>query len=170
MRVNIEHKEEAKGVRKNKPVYLVNVAVQFSEAERATINARNLYKNWVDISPGSLASTVVDTNPDTVRRVGIILIVAGIVALFFRTYENLFILTFIGIGVFIYGKYLERKFLKGEKDTVTIKNLLSGPISIRASNPVHAKAVDDHVRSSLVELKGFIEGSETLGRKDTFEL
>ena len=70
MRVTIDHKEEAYGLRKR--WYLVNVAIQFTEAERAIIKARGLQNNIVDISPGFLASTVVKTDPLKIKLAGIV--------------------------------------------------------------------------------------------------
>jgi hypothetical protein len=177
MRVKIEHTEQNVGgllpAFLGKKSYVINVAVQFSEAERAIVKARNLYKNWVDISPGILASSVVDIHPIAVgiiRSLGRFAMVGGFI-LGLAYYNNLGgLIFFVGVAMEIYGWYYERKLNKGEKDTVTIKDLLSGPISIRAANPAHAKTVDDHVRASLVSLKGFIEESETLALKDTFEL
>jgi hypothetical protein len=166
MIVNVTHSQKGKN-------YFVSVTVQFSETEQATIKARHLQKNWIDISPGVLASSVVPIPPiavGTIRSIGRILMIGGFIyGLVYST--NLWGFIFVaGVAMELYGWYLERKLNKGEKDSVFVKDLLSGPLVILAANPVIAKEADLAIRNSLTSLKSFLDESETLGAKDTFEL
>lgn len=125
MRVTIDHKEEAHGLRKR--WYLVNVAIQFSEAERAIIKARSLQDNIIDISPGFLASTVVKTNPFYIKLAGVLCTLIGFFTPFFgRAYDPVFILFFPGILLIAYALYLERKLKKGQANFVAIKYFFKG--------------------------------------------
>lgn len=167
MRVKIEHAQNGKS-------YLLTVTVQFSETEQATIRTRHLQKNWIDISPGVLASSVVNLPPiavGTLRTVGRFAMIGGFVTGFIPGYNNIGgTVLVVGIGLEIYGWYLEHKLKKGQKDHVSVKELLSGQITIRTDNPVRAKEADVAIRNSLASLKSFLDESETLGAKDTFDL
>lgn len=170
MRVSIEHKEQIKGLIRKTHAYFVTVTVQFSEAERAIINARGLQQQPIDISPGALASTVADAIPDTLKLIGMIGMIVGFFATFFsKQYGWLAIFFFIGIGLLLYGIYLERKWEKGEENALCIKDLLAAPVVIRAFSPLNAKLIDDHIRTSLAGMKDVIELSEAPPSKASFE-
>jgi hypothetical protein len=170
MRVSIEHKEEVKGLFRKTLAYFVTVTVQFSEAERAIINARGLQEKPIDISPGALASTVVDAIPNTLKLVGTIGMIVGFFATFLsKQYGWVAIFFFVGVGLLLYGISLERKWKKGEEDTLCIKDFLAAPVVIHAYSPLDAKLVDDHIRASLAGIKDVIESSETPLNKAGFE-
>jgi hypothetical protein len=170
MRVSIDHKEQIKGLIRKTRAYFVTVTVQFSEAERAIITARGLQLQPIDISPGALAPTVVDVYPDILKFVGMIGMIVGFFATFSsKQYGWLAIFFFIGIGLLLYGIYLERKWEKGEENALCIKDLLAAPVVIRAFNPLNAKLIDDHIRASLAGIKEVIESSETASKKASFE-
>jgi hypothetical protein len=162
MRVSIEHKEEIKGLFRKTLAYFVSVTVQFSEAERAIINARGLQEKPIDISPGALASTVVsDVIPVTLKLIGTIGMIVGFFATFFSIqYGWLAIFFFVGVGLLLYGISLEHKWKKGEEDTLCIKDFLAAPVIIRAFSPLDAKLIDEHIRTSLAGIKDVIESSE----------
>lgn len=169
MRVSIEHKEQIKGLIKKTRAYFVTVTVQFSEAERAIINARGLQEQPIDISPGALTSTVADAVPNTLKLIGMIGMIVGFFATFFsKQYGWIAIFFFIGIGLLLYGIYLERKWKMGEEDTLCIKDFLAAPVVIRAFSPLNAKLIDDHIRTSLAGIKEVIESSETPSKKASF--
>jgi hypothetical protein len=170
MRVSIEHKEETKGLIKKTHAYFVTVTFQFSEAERAIINARGLQEQPIDISPGVLASAVVGGIPNTLKLVGMIGMIVGFFATFFSIqYGWLAIFFFVGVGLLLYGIYLERKWTKGEEETLCIKDFLAAPVVIHAFGPLDAKLVDDHIRTSLAAIKDVIESSETSLNKPGFD-
>jgi hypothetical protein len=171
MRVSIEHKEETKGLIRKSHAYLVTVTLQCSEAERAIINAQGLQEKPIDISPGALASTVVGNGiPNTLKLIGTIGMIVGFFATFFSIkYGWLAIFFFVGVGLLLYGIYLERKWKKGEVDTLFIKDFLAAPVVIRAFSPSDAKLIDDHIRTSLAGIKDVIESSETPLNKAGFE-
>jgi hypothetical protein len=165
MRVSIEHKEETKGLFRKTHAYFVTVTVtvQLSDAERAIINAQELQEKPIDISPGALASTVVgDAIPNTLKIVGTIGMIVGFFATFFsKQYGWMAIFFFIGLGLLLYGISLERKWQKGEVDTLSIKDFLAAPVVIHAFSPSDAKLIDEHIRASLADVKDVIESSET---------
>jgi hypothetical protein len=170
MRVSIEHKEEIKGLVRKTRAYLITVTVQFSEAERAIINARGLQEKPIDFSPGALASTVVGGIPNTLKLVSLIGMIVGFFATFFsKQYGWLAIFFFVGVGLLLYGISLERKWTKGEEDTLSIKDFLAAPVVIHAFSPLDAKLVDDHVRTSFAGIKDLIESSETPLNRAGFE-
>ena len=162
MRVSIEHKEEIKGLIRKSHAYLVTVTVQISEAERAIIKAEGLQEKPIDISPGALASTVVgDAIPNTLKVIGTIGMIVGFFATFFSIrYGWLAIFFFVGLGLLLYGIYLERKWKKGEVDTLSIKDFLAAPVVIHAFSPLDAKLIDEHIRTSLAGVRDVIESSE----------
>jgi hypothetical protein len=169
MRVSIDHKEEIKGLIRKTHAYFVTVTLQFSEAERAIINARGLQEP-IDISPGALASTVGDAIPSTLKLIGTIGMIVGFFATFFsKQYGWVAIFFFVGIGLLLYGISLERKWKKGEEDTLSIKDFLATPVVIHAFSPLDAKLVDDHIRASLAGIKDVIESSETPPNKTGVE-
>jgi len=163
MHVSIDHKDKKKGLIRKTHAYFVTVTVQCSEAERAIINAQGLQEKPIDISPGALASTVVgDAIPNTLKLIGTIGMIVGFFATFFSIqYGWLAIFFFVGAGLALYGIYLERKWKKGEVDTLSIKDFLAAPVVIHAFSPLDAKLVDDHIRASLAGIKDVIESSET---------
>jgi hypothetical protein len=171
MRVSIEHKEEIKGFIRKTHAYFVTVTVQFSEAERAIINTQGLQEKPIDISPGALASTVVSyAIPDNLKLFGTIGMIVGFFATFFSIqYGWLAIFFFVGAGLALYGIYLERKWKKGEVDTLYVKDFLAAPVVIHAFSPFDAKLIDDHIRASLAGIEEVIESSETPLNKAGFE-
>jgi hypothetical protein len=63
------------------------------------------------------------------------------------------------------------KFLtRSERDSVSIKDLLSGPVIIRTHTPLSAREAHETIRISLHSLKNYIDGSESLVNNETFEL
>jgi hypothetical protein len=170
MRVSIEHKEETKRLIRKTHAYFVTVTVQISEAERAIIKAQGLQEKPIDISPGVRASSVVNAIPNTLKLVGTIGMIVGFFATFFSIrYGWLAIFFFVGVALLLYGISLERKWKKGEVDTLSIKDLLAAPVVIHAFSPLDVKLVDDHVRASLAGIKDVIESSETPLNKAGFE-
>ena len=163
MRVSIEHKEETKGLFRKTHAYFVTVTVQCSEAEREIINARGFQEKPIDISPGALASTVVgDAIPNTLKLAGTIGMIVGFFATFFsKQYGWMAIFFFVGLGLLLYGISLERKWQKGEVDTLSINDFLAAPVVIHAFSPSDAKLIDEHIRASLADVKDVIESSET---------
>ena len=170
MRVSIEHKQKIKGIIRKTHAHFVTITVQFSGAERAIIDARGLQEQPIDISPGALASSIVDVIPGTLKLIGTIGMIVGFFATFSsKRYGWIAIFFFVGVGLLLYGIYLERKWKKGEEDTLSIEDLLAAPVVIRAISPADAKLVDDHVRASLAGMKDVIELSETPPKKARFE-
>ena len=163
MRVSIEHKEETKGLIRKSHAYFVIVTVQCSEVERATINAQGLQEKPIDISPGALASTVVgDAIPNALKIAGTIGMIVGFLATFFSIqYGWMAIFFFVGLGLLLYGISLERKWQKGEVDTLSIKDFLTAPVVIHAFSPSDAKLIDEHIRTSLAGIQEAIESGET---------
>lgn len=173
MRVSIEHKQKTYGKHGINQLYIIDLLVQFSETEKAIVRARGLHTNIIDISPGILGWVITDTDPSDTKFIGVIFMVIGFfVPLFYRGYDFLFLLVPLG-GYFLFKSSTAQSKLEDAQThtTIHVHTLLENkPISVATFNPVQAKEVDDRIRQQLTKLKAFIDQSETLKKKDTFEL
>jgi len=159
--VNITHSSQREGIRRT-PVYFMTVTVKFSETERAIIKARHLKEIWAAVAPG-----VLNFSHNTyLQQIGIFFILTGIVVFSGRIYSHGLFLLFVGIIIEIIDRYLTRS----ERDSVSIKDLLSGPVIIRTHTPLSAREAHETMRMSLHFLKNYIDGSASLAVNETFEL
>jgi hypothetical protein len=158
--VNIIHSARRQGIRRT-PVYFMTVTAKFSETERAIIKTRHLKEMWAAIAPG-----VLNFPDDRFFRGGSrLFMLAGIILFFAQQYTAGLYFFLTGIAMGILGRFLTRS----ERDSVSIKDLLSGPVIIRTHTPLSAREAHETVRISLHTLKNYIDGSETLINNETFE-
>jgi hypothetical protein len=159
--VNIIHSARRQGIRRT-PVYFMTVTAKFSETERAIIKTHRLKEVWAAVAPGVL------NFPDdaSLRTIGLFFILTGTILLFNQQYTLGIFSLLIGITMVIIDKFLTRS----ERDSVSIKDLLSGPVIIRTHTPLSAREAHETIRVSLHSLKNYIDGSESLVNNETFEL
>jgi len=181
MRVTIEHREATTGVLNSHKESYVDCTVNFSEEERAIIQARDLYREGFSVrtsTPLPSRSSIFSTG--LMRGLGPLMIVGG---LFYgmiveglagaKTNFGAPVL-FIGIGLTVYGfvrgRKEDKRFVQDEQH-VTIKQLLNSPtFTVHAWNPAAAKGIEGDIREHLVALKNLIKDSADIKAKQTFEL
>lgn len=154
MRVSIEHKEK-KHVQGIDRLYIIDLLIQLSEAEKAIVDARGLYKNTIDISPGVLEKNITGpADPRDKRLLGIVMMLIGIfVPLYNRSLEVVSVLLFVG-AYFIIRSFIALPKPDAIKNTTIPINTFFGskPVSIATFNPVQAQEVDQNIRQSLVKI------------------
>jgi len=175
MRVTIDHREVASGVRGNHKDCYVDCTVNFSEEEQAIIRARDLYREGFSVrtsTPLPKAGSMLGTG--LMRSVGPIMIVVGVIWGLAGGGTPTGLLAIGGIGLVIYGWLRLRKEdrrLESSEQEVTVKQLLGTPtFSVHAWNPAAAKGIEEGIRENLVALKSLIQNSAQLQATQTFEL
>jgi hypothetical protein len=172
MRVTIEHREETAGATGSKRNYFVDCTVQFSEEERAIIQARGLYDHHIVVDsalpPRSGAHFV---GAGFLRGFAPITGIAGFVIMFFSEGLGAFLI-FLAIGMFVAGFFMDRRDVgPGEPQQITMRRLLNNArFSIYAADPASAKVIDADLREKLSNLKSLLTGSAEISAKQTFEL
>jgi hypothetical protein len=181
MRVTIEHREATGGVMQNRKESYIDCTVQFSEEERAIIQARDLYREGFIVRTSTpLPSQGSTLGTGLMRGFGPLLIVGGL--LYGMIVEGLAHaptnfgapVLFLGIGLTVFGFLRSRKEDKrfeSDEQHVTVKRLLNNPsFTVHAWNPAIAKNLDEEIRGHLAALKNVIQNSAQIRAKQTFEL
>ena len=181
MRVTIEHREATSGVLGTHKQSYVDCTVQFSEEERAIVQARDLYREGFFVRTSTpLPSSGSTLGTGLMRGFGPLLIVAGL--LYGMIVEGLAHAQtnfgapalFLGIGLTVFGFFRSRKEDKRfetDEQHITVKQLLDKPtFTVHAWNPAAAKGIDEDIRQNLAGLKSLIQNSAQIQAKQTFEL
>ncbi|MEO9894791.1 MAG: hypothetical protein ABJD13_02510 [Paracoccaceae bacterium] len=141
MKVSIDHKEKTTGVLRRTTLHGVQVHIQFSEEERAVIEARGL-KYDVVLERGYSADV---SDAKAIKQ------------------ENR------GLGRKLLNAAVNGG--DANNTHLTINKLMKGPDLFYVSTPLEAKAYEDELKEKLVLLKGYIVGNERVEEKSSsFEL
>ncbi len=181
MRVTIEHREATSGVLGKHIKSYVDCTVQFSEEERAIIEARDLYREGFVVRTSTpLPSQVSTLGTGLMRGFGPLMIVGGLLyGMFVEGLAHVNTnfgapILFLGIGLTVFGFFRSRKEDKRfetDEQEITVKKLLNAPtFTVHAWNPAAAKGIEDDIRENLVSLKNVIKNSAQIQAKQTFEL
>ena len=173
MRVTIEHREEAAGLSGNKRNYFVDCSIEFSEEEKAIIEARALHDSIVTSGfTAAPVGLVKGESPYWLRGVAPLMIFGGFIfgVLGGGSLAGLFV--FGGIGFLIYGYIAPRLHEKQSSERfISVRDVLRDrSFSLYAAMPASAKQLDENLREQLVALKSMIAGSAEIAEKQTFEL
>lgn len=175
MRVTIEHREATGGVMQNRKQSYIDCMVQFSEEERAIVQARDLYREGFIVrtsTPLPSQSSVLGTG--LMRGLGPFMIVGAFIWGLAGGGNLAGLVLFAGIGFVIYGWLRSRKEDKrfeSDEQPITVKQLLNNPsFTVHAWNPAAAKQLDEEIRGDLAALKNVIQNSAQIPAKQTFEL
>jgi hypothetical protein len=179
MRVTIDHREEATGLSGKGRNYFVDCAVEFSEEEKAIIQARGLFDHGFAMPAAEpLPSQVAFVGSGVIRTIGRLLIVVAVVwgivlGLSGHGEGPTAFLFFLGIGLEIYGWMKSRsqdKRIEQPEQAITLRKLMSGGFTVHALDPAQAKAIDEQIRSELAGIKALIAESAEVRSRQTFEL
>jgi hypothetical protein len=180
MRVTIDHREEATGLSGKGRNYFVDCAVEFSEEEKAIIQARGLFDHGFAMPAAEpMPSQVAYVGSGVIRTIGRLLIVVAVVwgivlGLSGQGEGPTAFLLFLGIGLEIYGWIKSRgqdKRIEQPEQAITLRKLMSGSgFTVHALDPAQAKAIDDQIRNELAGLKALIAESAEVRSRQTFEL
>jgi hypothetical protein len=178
MRVNIEHREQVVGASGKGRNYFIDYRVQFSEEEKAIIQARALQDRVViDAYLRPPPPPIFKSTPFWMRVSAPLVVLAGIIvvirSLFTHSGEDLGgLLLLAGGGMWVFGALgVSKEQAPWELEPITVGALLSPhPLSIYAADPASAKVVDENFREALVGLKQLVSASAELRGKETFDL
>lgn len=175
MRVTIEHREATSGVMQNRKESYIDCTVQFSEEERAIVQARDLYREGFIVrtsTPLPSQGSVLGTG--LMRGLGPFMIVGGFIWGLAGGGNLAGVVLFAGIGFIIYGWLRSRKEDKrfeSDEQHITVRQLLNDPsFTVHAWNPAAAMQLDEEIRGDLAALKNVIQNSAQIQAKQTFEL
>jgi hypothetical protein len=171
MHVSINHREETAGLSGKHRNYFVDCTVQFSEEERATIEARALHQHSFEVGgaqPPRARSHYIGAG--FLRGLAPIVGIVGIVLAFFSAIGGLLIVA--AIGMFIAGFVMDRRPAgEAKPQHLTLGRLLNNPrITIYAYDPAEAARVDDELRETLAAIKDRLIVNAEVRAKQTFEL
>jgi hypothetical protein len=186
MQLTTDYRESLKGVGTGiKEIYLI-CTVQFTNEERAIVQARGIYDTWIEVPPAekprSRASNVgvgcMTIGGVLVGGFGLLMSFAGMVMpdeqgrTLIRFFG--FLILAAGIGLYVLAKLSDRKaakYAENPNQTLTIRRLLTQPtFTVHAYTPVQAQEFEEHVRQSVGFLAGTIRASAVAGEKNTYEL
>ena len=171
MQVTINHREETAGLAGKQRYYFVDCTVQFSEEERATIDARAMHQHSFEVAgsqPPRRRSHFIGAG--FMRGLSPIIGLIGIVLAFFSAVGGLLIVA--AIGMFIAGFVMDRRPTgDAPPQHLTLGRLLNNPrITIYAYDPAEAARVDDELREILGNVKNRLIVNAEVRAKQTFEL
>jgi hypothetical protein len=178
MRVTIGHREEATGFSGKGRNYFVDCRVEFSEEEKAIIQARALHNHIImDAHLQPPPPPVHRSGPFWMRLSAPWLVLAGLVigflSLFTHAGGNLGpMILFVGLAFWLLGPILFGKQQAAwDSVPVTVHRLMgSNGVSLYAVDPAAAKGLDEEFRDGLAGLKKLIVASAELRSKETFDL
>jgi hypothetical protein len=167
-----------------KELYLV-CTVQFTNEERAVVQARGIYDTWIEVPPAEKPRSMAST-----MGTGCLVIAGALIGGFglvgsllsLTTHEPGYVLLRLaffsiaggGIALFVYGKlrdHRDKQYSENPNQKLTIRKLLTQPtFTVHAYTPVQAQEFEEHVRQSLTYLADTIRASAVAGEKNTYEL
>lgn len=181
MRVTIEHREESAGLNGSTKHHYVDCAVEFTEEEKAIIQARDLYNHNFTVGPAipisSGAAFIGSGLLNSLGRLGVVGgLILGLLSPFFggATGTIAGFCIFLGAGAWAYAAFVMRqqnKRVENPDQLIKVKDLVDrGRFTVYASSPAGAHAIDDDIRGALANTKQLITASAELKSKETFEL
>jgi hypothetical protein len=181
MQLTTNYREEATGVLKGTKQFFLICKIQFSEQERAIIQERGLYEEYIgapaDTSPPTRSG---DIGAFFLRLAGIICMPLGLLASCVTGLAGsnastpLFMLFLVGIGLFVVGKLKDRsanRRVDNPTQHLTVRRLLTNPQFV-----VYAPALDiarmyeESVRNQLKQLADILRANVVVPETNTYEL
>jgi hypothetical protein len=172
MRVTMEHREESALVPGEKNYY-VDTTVQFSEEERAIIQARGLGSQKAAAGYRSkIPSDVALELPAYLRAFGPMALALSVVIGIFEGAQQGVLLFLAAAAGWAYGYIAPILHARAIREhVVLVRHVISDPtFAFYAETPAHAKGLANGIAEQLTDLKRLITESADLGAKYTFEL
>lgn len=178
MRAYIQHRGHYRFWAFN-PKFILHLDIQFSNEERAIIQARALQNYVFDLSPGFLAASESKHSREALTIFelgGIFLFLGGILGAFIVVASNafglpVFLMLAGGPMLFWYAQVAKRRGQAAFVKEITVGYLVEHPgISVRALNPAQATTLDGNIRKRLASLKHFLDETHELAAIRGFEL
>jgi hypothetical protein len=184
MKLSTEYREETVGVLKGRKDHYLVCHVEFSDEERAVIQERGLYSQFITLpADRGLPTRMGAYGLRAMKVIGMIIAPIGLliscaIATSPSTYGADGTIAFstlvVGVGLFVYAKYTERqneKLMDNPEQKITIGSLLTKPdFLVHSYTPAEAQAYEEEVRTTFQSLAYAIRESAPVPEKNTYEL
>ncbi len=173
MKLSTEYREETVGVLKGTKDHYLVCHVEFSDEERAVIQERGLYSQFITLpADRGLPTRMGAYGLRAIKVIGMIIAPIGLliscaIATSPSTYGAdgtiAFLALVVGIGLFVYAQYTERKnqkLMDNPEQTITIGSLLTKPdFLVHAYAPAQAQVYEEEIRTIFQSLASTIRDS-----------
>jgi hypothetical protein len=184
MKLSTDYREEAGATFKGTKDHYLVCHVEFSEEERAIVQERGLYDQFVLVPSDAPPPTRVGDFKSMLMRVaGIILAPLGLLSCCVQFVKPAAmagagltpaIMLIAGVALFTIGKWKDIQANRREANpdqTLTIRSLLTNPdFVVHAHTPSEAREYEETVREAFGDLAQTIRKSAPVSEKNTYEL